>query len=230
MPLDAVALAQEASTVDAFERGALLALMDDVGFDVGSFLDVRAPSHVTVVGVDEQRIARTTRENALRYASELLPLKAAALAARGVAIDTEVLPSSAVRASSYHRELAQPIGGTTTLLALLRVREAPIAGFVLGRCGRGFRDAEVRALERALPSLAIARATYRARDRGAELEALTDREREVVRYLCLGYTNREIAAACGTSPNTVRNQLASVFVKLGASPRAEAVAIACAAL
>jgi DNA-binding CsgD family transcriptional regulator len=54
---------------------------------------------------------------------------------------------------------------------------------------------------------------------------LTAREREVLSYLRLGYTNREIAAACGTSPRTVRNQLSTVFEKLGAATRAEAVAI-----
>lgn len=231
MPLDPVALAQEAATVDQFERLALGALMDDVGFEVGSFLDARAPTRVNVIGVDAERIARTTRDNAHTYAAELAPLKHAALAADGVAVDTRILPERVVRASAYHRELARPIGGTTTLLALLRVRGETLGGFVLGRCGRGFRDVEVRAVERALPALAIARASYDVgAARASELACLSAREREVVRYLCLGYTNREIADACGTSPNTVRNQLASAFTKLGASTRAEAVAIACAAL
>jgi DNA-binding CsgD family transcriptional regulator len=54
---------------------------------------------------------------------------------------------------------------------------------------------------------------------------LTEREREVVRGLRLGYTNGEIAASLGTSVNTVRNQMRSVFRKLGATTRAEAVAL-----
>ena len=36
---------------------------------------------------------------------------------------------------------------------------------------------------------------------------LTPRENEILRYVVLGYTNREIAMGCATSPNTVRNQL-----------------------
>jgi DNA-binding CsgD family transcriptional regulator len=60
------------------------------------------------------------------------------------------------------------------------------------------------------------------------LASLTPREREVVKYLSRGYTNRDIALACGTAPRTVRNQLSSVFEKLGASTRAEVVAIALA--
>jgi len=55
---------------------------------------------------------------------------------------------------------------------------------------------------------------------------LTPRERDVLEYLCLGYTNREIALACGSSPNTVRNQLVSIFAKLGVTTRSEAVGVA----
>lgn len=44
-------------------------------------------------------------------------------------------------------------------------------------------------------------------------------------YLQLGLQNREIAEALGSSPHTVRNQLASAFRKLGASTRSEAVAL-----
>jgi DNA-binding CsgD family transcriptional regulator len=55
---------------------------------------------------------------------------------------------------------------------------------------------------------------------------LSPREQDVLDYVCLGYTNAEIASACDTSPNTVRNQLAIVFRKIGATTRAEAVALA----
>jgi DNA-binding CsgD family transcriptional regulator len=46
----------------------------------------------------------------------------------------------------------------------------------------------------------------------------------LVGYLQLGLTNREIALACGTSPNTVRNQLAALFRKAEVSTRTELVA------
>jgi len=65
-----------------------------------------------------------------------------------------------------------------------------------------------------------------ARARHAQVSGLTRREREVLDCLCRGYTNGEIALACGTSVNTVRNQLRVVFRKLGASTRSEAVALA----
>jgi DNA-binding CsgD family transcriptional regulator len=99
---------------------------------------------------------------------------------------------------------------------------------MLGRCGSPFRAREVGAVEEMLATVTVARASFGLRlpRERADLVALTPREREVLGYLCLGYTNREIALACATSPNTVRNQLASIFAKLGATTRAEAVAIA----
>ena len=57
-------------------------------------------------------------------------------------------------------------------------------------------------------------------------ETLTEREREVLEYLALGYTNSEVAMACGNAPNTVKKQIAAIFSKLGASTRAECVRIA----
>jgi DNA-binding NarL/FixJ family response regulator len=57
----------------------------------------------------------------------------------------------------------------------------------------------------------------------SESELLSTREREILSYLRLGYTNREIGLALGTSFRTVRNQLSHLFEKLGVSTRAEAV-------
>ncbi len=53
---------------------------------------------------------------------------------------------------------------------------------------------------------------------------LTGREREVLRLL--GQSNKEIAAALGISERTVKFHVTSIFNKLGAESRAQAVAIA----
>jgi DNA-binding CsgD family transcriptional regulator len=83
-------------------------------------------------------------------------------------------------------------------------------------------------VEKLLPAIALALATFAREPRtpGAPHTPLTPREREVLAYLCRGLTNGEIAGLCGSSRNTVRNQLVRVFAKLGATTRAEAVAIA----
>jgi two-component system response regulator DesR len=52
---------------------------------------------------------------------------------------------------------------------------------------------------------------------------LSDREREVVRLIASGATNREIAARLYLSPHTVKEYTSSVYRKLGVRNRAEAV-------
>lgn len=56
-------------------------------------------------------------------------------------------------------------------------------------------------------------------------EALTRREREVLQMLAGGLANKEIAAKLNLSDHTVKFHVASILGKLGASSRAEAVAI-----
>lgn len=55
------------------------------------------------------------------------------------------------------------------------------------------------------------------------IEALTEREHDVLVLLADGLSNRDIGAALGISEHTVKFHLASIFGKLGASTRTEAV-------
>src|SRR5882672_5232969 len=57
------------------------------------------------------------------------------------------------------------------------------------------------------------------------LEALTDREVEVLRMLAEGFSNKEIASRLGISDHTVKFHISSILAKLGASSRTEAVTI-----
>ena len=63
-------------------------------------------------------------------------------------------------------------------------------------------------------------APRRVNARGTELP-LTRREAEIAGYVARGLRNAEIALLCGSSPHTIRNQLAVIFKKLGVSTRAE---------
>jgi len=60
---------------------------------------------------------------------------------------------------------------------------------------------------------------------GAE-EGLTPRERDLLRLLGEGMGNREIAQALGVSDHTVKFHLHSIYTKLGARTRTEAVSVA----
>lgn len=57
----------------------------------------------------------------------------------------------------------------------------------------------------------------------SERPTLTEREREVLRLVAEGLSNKEVAAALGLSPRTVQTHLQHVMHKLGAASRVDAV-------
>lgn len=52
---------------------------------------------------------------------------------------------------------------------------------------------------------------------------LTGREREILELIAQGLANARISERLGISPNTLRNHISSIFGKLGAATRAEAI-------
>jgi DNA-binding NarL/FixJ family response regulator len=85
-----------------------------------------------------------------------------------------------------------------------------------------------RPLRRALDDLArrarIGTAEQRAD--GAVLTVLTSREREVLRLIAAGRSNREIASVLFIAPKTASVHVSNILGKLGAASRTEAAAIA----
>jgi DNA-binding NarL/FixJ family response regulator len=58
---------------------------------------------------------------------------------------------------------------------------------------------------------------------GENATPLSPREREVLQLIAAGYTNREVAAALHLSPHTVKGLASSLYRRLGAKNRADAV-------
>lgn len=212
------------------EEAVLELLLRHVGADTAFFADARGPSE-TAVGVLAER-----RPQLLAAWSKLgegmAPLLNAARAGNGVVVDSELL-GQGLKRLPYYQVIMRPVRGCTTLMAFLSTgaRQTP-RKLVLGRCvGTGpFRSNQQALLASLVPTLSLAAA---ALDDGAcrnppsalEVQRLTAREREVLSYLHLGYTNREIGCALGTRERTVRNQLTQVYAKLGVANRAEAVGL-----
>jgi LuxR family transcriptional regulator, maltose regulon positive regulatory protein len=62
--------------------------------------------------------------------------------------------------------------------------------------------------------------------RGQELEPLSARERDVLRLLANGATNREIAAQLSITEATVKKYLSAIYLKLGVARRTQAILMA----
>ncbi len=107
MLFDPIRIAQEVPTVRQFEELVLLELEAAVGFDA-AFMTLRGASPTTM-GLDPIRLGEALRPGSA-YEDELEPVKKAALAARGVAVDTDVLGVARVHAAAYFRDLARPLG------------------------------------------------------------------------------------------------------------------------
>lgn len=70
-----------------------------------------------------------------------------------------------------------------------------------------------------------ARAVERRQNALARLEALTDREREVLRNLIHGHSSKDIGVVLGISPRTVEVHRASLIAKLAARSTSDAIRI-----
>jgi len=221
-------LACSARDWDGFERETTALLLEAIGADTVFFSDGRRIS-AHGLGVIEQvrdRIQPLWPE----LAAQSAVLLEAALRAGGTLIDSEVMGKDLER-MPYYDALMRPVRGRTTLIGVVTPAGCVSHKIAIGRCwgSSPFRSRHSRLLASVLPTISLARAALAARkrqgERGELLGALTPREREVLGYLRLGYTNEQIGAALGTRARTVRNQLSRVYEKLGVATRAEAVGL-----
>lgn len=66
-------------------------------------------------------------------------------------------------------------------------------------------------------------AAFSRNDEALRSLGITNREYEVLTHLAGGRSNKEIARELGISPNTVKTQISSLFVKLDAARRTAAI-------
>jgi len=85
---------------------------------------------------------------------------------------------------------------------------------------------DARAIGANIDAFLVAREVGPAQDDDALIEALTDREAQVLELLAEGLSNKAIGARLGISDQTVKFHVASIAGKLGAHNRTEAVRLA----
>ncbi len=215
-----------ATSRDELRRVVLGELNRLVGFDFGIAWSLpESQGGSTLVGF-EPKYWRYFYDHRGRFLAELAPLVAQATRS-GVVDDLRAFDERTRDRLGFYQEIIRPIGSRNYLTVMLGARGRGASVMQIGRGGRHaspFGEEQLAALGRLLPVLSLGEALHDAppvADHG-----LTARERQIVSYVALGFTNREIAMACGTSAHTVHNQLKRIFAKVDVCNRAELVGIA----
>jgi spermidine synthase len=159
MAVDCVTLAHESATAEAFEVGVLEQLAREVGCDAAFLLVKGNEQGLCTLGFDAA-LRDVLLRRVATYGAELMPVKRAALAARGVAVDTEVFDVEHIEKTRYYRDIVRNVRGRHSLLAYVPWRGRIVAAMMLGRCGRGFSLGERSLVEGLLPTLGVTRAAY----------------------------------------------------------------------
>jgi len=114
---------------------------------------------------------------------------------------------------------------------LFKAMEANASGFILKEAAsRDLVSAIQKVVEGEIiihPTLVkvLVKGTWqnKGQDDSKEDEILTEREQEVLRYICLGYTNQEIAELLVVSPKTIEKHKSNIMEKLKFKRRHELV-------
>jgi two-component system response regulator DesR len=114
---------------------------------------------------------------------------------------------------------------TRVLLISGAGRMSPAAARAAGASGFVSKDVEARDVVAAVRMVGLGMTTF-PRKSEQPVPFLTDREREVLDLIAAGSTNREIAERLYLSPHTVKEHTSTLYRKLGARNRAEAVQLA----
>ncbi len=219
-------------------RAAMAEWLDSaVGFD-SLYLGPALPASANdpfVVRVDEAALGRCEAQADLHW-NDRVRLNRGVARRGGVAVDVDVLRPEVRDRMFFYREVVAGLGIRVFAAGILEAPGRPAHCIYLGRTSRGaaFKGGELDMLRAAMPILAlgnalhdgasIASASTRSSSRpalAAPAARLTPREDQILLYLSKGLRNAEIAAALGTSPATVKNQVSAILAKLDVSNRTE---------
>jgi DNA-binding NarL/FixJ family response regulator len=134
------------------------------------------------------------------------------------------------------RLIRQELSGTE-VIALTSVLEgsAVIGAVKAGAIGYLLKDTEAEELCRAIKAAAVGKvqlspeaAALLIREVNAtqQTDELTDREKDVLKLLCWGQTNKEIALHLSVAESTIKTHVSSILLKFGAQSRTQAAVIA----
>jgi DNA-binding CsgD family transcriptional regulator len=223
-----IAVSQCLGTAAAFRVWVLGRLRTIVPFDGAVYAPLTRLGGQSALDANPDHLKYYQRfmEQPAYYAPGLQKAFAAA-AAIGAFVDGEVYSSRERDTVPYFAELVRPQGVTSQIVAVVDFHGRSRASIHLCRHGRAsaFSPDQAALVARLVPAIALAQAAFDVAGASPEMsplahERLTHRELVVAALAARGFRNRDIAALLGTSPNTIRNQLAATFRKMGVRTRA----------
>jgi DNA-binding CsgD family transcriptional regulator len=139
---------------------------------------------------------------------------------------SDCVSDAAFRRHAIFGEYYQRLGIDRVIAVPVVAGPGHVMSYVLNRKGLDFSDGERDLLDALRPALAnlyrfamLAGDLAFARPRATPL---TPREEEVLRWVCAGKTDLQVAAILGASVRTVQKHLENVYVKLGVENRTAA--------
>ncbi len=228
---DVIAASTQLASAPAYRSWALRRLRSLASFDTAAYVPLSHPAGGPAsLGRDVEDTARyhgLLLARPAHYAPSLAKGAAAANLNGGVYVDTEVYTPAERDTLPFFADIIRPQGIGSQIVIVVSFHGRSRGSIHLSRHGRGprFTPADARPLREVVPALALAQAAFdvgvgSGRATQVAADVLTERELTVAHLVAQGFRNRDIAALLGTSPYTVRNQLAVVFRKLDVRTRA----------
>jgi DNA-binding CsgD family transcriptional regulator len=219
----------DAPTAGTMGQAIMNALARVVPCDVGSIITAEPGQPWSIAGEigDNQLL----RQNYWRYSGEMASEEAQGLAGK-FAVAENVFASRRRERLAIFREFLTPLH-LSHVAAAIWVVDNRVWAVGLSREGPLMSDRAIARLNALLPHLraALRALSWLPRDpwsSNSEKEpntgapwGLTRMQERTMDLVIRGLTNKEVASLLGTSPHTVRNTLAEVFKKVGASRRGE---------
>jgi DNA-binding NarL/FixJ family response regulator len=195
---------------------------------------------IRVAIVDDHRVVRTGLEELIRTFDGVEVVASASTGEEAVARCAEALPDVALvdlampdvdGIEATARILAASPGTNVVIFTSFSDRDRILQALDAGAIGYLLKDAEPDDLHRAIVAASRGEApldpkaaaqVLAARAEHAPGQALSDREREVLRLVGTGLANKQIARRLGISEKTVKGHLSKIFQALGVGDRTQA--------
>lgn len=195
---------------------------------------------IRILIADDHTLMRVGLKTMLRYQPDMTVVGEATNGAEAVALAKELKPDVIIMdlmmpelsgADATRQILESDPNSKIVILTSFEASVDMARALKYGARGAQVKEGPAEDLVAAIHTVidggtAISPEVQRSVDQDPDIPMLTERQRGILESAVRGFTNKEIGSQFGLSPLSVKKYLSTVFVKIGAANRAEAVAIA----